>query len=166
MLCLFIAQARADVTESLGSRRFLSIRDAVRREMREFDGQYVKMVCPGVPLYGNRHFFRASCLWRVGESCLDGSFGHHALGAVLPRIQQPSIYQLRYPCRANAKHASGVRRGDGGDVAELAADGHGDNLAAVLWLVSKVRRGKIDAAHKMIVDHACEKIGGAFDSVV
>ena len=39
---------------------------------------------PRRPLHGNRHFFRAPCLWCVGESCLDGSFGHHALGAVLP----------------------------------------------------------------------------------
>ena len=53
-----------------------------------------------------------------------------------------------------------------GGVAELAADGHGDNLATVLWLVSKVRRGKFNATHKVIVDHACKKISCAFDSVV
>lgn len=106
-------------------------------------------------LYNNRDLFRASCLWGVGESCLDGGFGHHALGAVLPRIQQPSIYQLRYPCRANAKHASGVRRGDGGNVAELAADGHGDNLAAVSRLMSEVWRGKFNAVRIKELEFPC-----------
>lgn len=84
MLCLFIAQACDDLIESLGLRRFLSIRDAVRRESRELNGRYVKTICPGVPLHGNRDLFWAPCLWSVGESCLDGSFGHHALGAILP----------------------------------------------------------------------------------
>lgn len=95
--------------------------------------------------YNNRDLFRASCLWGVGESCLDGGFGHHALGAVLPRIQQSSIYQLRYSCRANAKHARGIRCGDGGDIVEFAADGYGDNLAAVSRLMSEVRHGKFNA---------------------
>ncbi len=81
-------------------------------------------------------------------------------------MQQFSIYKLRYSCRANAKHARGIRCGDGGDIVEFATDGHGDNLATVLWLMSEVLRGKFNATHKVIVDHTCEIISGAFDSVV
>lgn len=65
-------------TVSLDSRRSAS------RIPRELNGRYVKTICPGVPLHGNRDLFWAPCLWSVGESCLDGSFGHHALGAILP----------------------------------------------------------------------------------
>lgn len=69
---------------AISGNMFSSIRDAVRRESRELNGQYAKMVCLDVSLHGNKHFFWAPCLWSVGESCLDGSFGHHALGAILP----------------------------------------------------------------------------------
>ena len=39
-------------------------------------------------------------------------------------------------------------------------------LAAVLLLMSEVLRGKFNATHKVIVDHTCKIISGAFDSVV
>lgn len=38
----------------------------------------------GIALHGNGGLFGASHPWCIGESCLDGGFGHHALGAILP----------------------------------------------------------------------------------
>lgn len=44
----------------------------------------VRKAHSGIALHGSGDLFWTSRLWGVGESCLDGSFGHHALGAVLP----------------------------------------------------------------------------------
>ena len=44
----------------------------------------VMKVHSGIALHGNGGLFGASHPWCIGESCLDGGFGHHALGAILP----------------------------------------------------------------------------------
>ena len=52
-------------------------------------------------------------------------------------------------------YTRGIRCGDGGDVGEFAADGYGDNLAAVSRLMSEVWRGKFNAVRIKELEFPC-----------